>query len=147
MELGLSQKQTELTLYRSALEYLEVINITQQSDNACPQTPFGFIASLITELALKAFLFKQGKSERALTKIGHNLVKAWSTSVGLGLPISQEVPQWCVLLNDAYDRPHLARYSKTNIVIVSSPQHEVRQAINNLVHLVGQQLDLNENFV
>lgn len=149
MTVIMDHKVTEVTLYRSALEYLKVINITQQSEDACPQTAFGFIASLATELTLKAFLTKQGKSENELRSIGHSLVQAWQKSVDLGLPIDQDVPQWCDLLNAAYDRPFLARYAQTNTGIVSRPQPEVYEALNNLVIIVGQQLglDLNGNSV
>lgn len=149
MDFIMEHKVTEVTLYRSALEYLKVINITNKSEERCPQTAFGFIASLATELALKAFLTNQGVSESSLRNIGHNLVQAWSKSVELGLNVEQEVPRWCDLLNRAYDRPFLARYAQTNTGIVSSPQHEVHEALNNLVTLVGDQLglDLNGNFV
>ncbi|MBD3584133.1 hypothetical protein HHX48_00095 [Salinimonas sp. HHU 13199] len=91
MDFIMKNKVTEVTLYRSALEYLKVINITQKSEERCPQTAFGFIASLASELALKAFLTKQCVPEGSLRNIGHNLVQAWSKSVVLGLNVDQEV--------------------------------------------------------
>lgn len=137
MEFSMEHKVTDVTLYRSALEYLKVININQTSEERCPQTAFGFIASLATELALKAFLTNQGVSEDFLRKVGNKLVKAWSKSVELRLKVDQEVPRWCDSLNGAYDRPFLARYAQTNTGIVSRPQYEVHEALNNLVNLVG----------
>lgn len=149
MMIIMEHKVTEVTLYRSALEYLKVINITQLSEETCPQTSFGFIASLTTELTLKAFLTKHGMSEDELRSIGHSLIQAWQKSFELGLPIEQDVPRWCDLLNGAYNRPFLARYAQTNTGIVSRPQSEVHEALNNLVVIVGQQLglDLNGNSV
>lgn len=149
LEFTIEHKVTDVTLYRSALEYLNVINITQKSEDSCPQTPFCFIAALTTELALKAFLTNRGVPENTSKNIGHNLVRAWSKSVEMGLQVDPEVPRWCDLLNGAYDRPFLARYARTNTGIVSSPQHELHEALNNLVSTVGNQLglDLNGNFV
>ncbi|MEF1257145.1 hypothetical protein [Vibrio sp. M260112] len=141
----MEQRVTDVTLYRSALEYLRVINITYKSGEHFPQTAFGYIASLTTELTLKAFLTNQGVSEDSLRKIGHSLTKAWSDSAKLGLQVNQDAPQWCALLNTAYDRPYLARYAKTNTAIVSSPQHEVHEALNWLVSVVGEQLGLDLN--
>ena len=140
---------TDVSLYRGSLNFFKATNIVFKSGESCPADAFGFLVSHSLELALKAYLLKKGMGEANLKSIGHSLVKAWSKSVGYGLPLVTPVPRWCELLDSAHSSPFLFRYARTNTGIVTPAQQESHSGLNKVLDIVGNEmgLDRNGNFV
>lgn len=70
------------------------------------------LAAQSLECALKAYLSKRGISVQKLSHkpFGHNLKNLWLESVSKGLAITQQPPDWCLLLKQTHDRAYHLRY-------------------------------------
>jgi hypothetical protein len=71
-----------------------------------------FLSAHIVECLLKAFLSKDGVSEKELgdSNLRHNLAELWRQAAARGLGISP--PAWAQWLSDLHDRPFHLRYAK-----------------------------------
>jgi hypothetical protein len=97
----------------------------------------GLLASHSLELALKAFLFKQGLSEHKLrNEIGHDLEKAWQQAASCGLLIDVDPPFWVKVLARGHSTPYIYRYPKQGIGVAIPAQDEFLKELEATIRLI-----------
>lgn len=129
-----SHEVSSTTLLRVARQCHQALSWLSVGPSPTPPVAVVLLAGHELETGLKAFLVQIGWSEKRITRLGHDLARAWTSAERGGLPVDVDPPWWCKALSSAYDRPFLARYPPTNSGLVLPN-------LAQLVHDLGMVLD------
>lgn len=103
-------------LLEGAKGYLSALGTLAEHPTKQLVEPIGLLASQAVELALKAVLLHGGWTEHQLiTKIGHDLKKAWEEAKKTGLEIDWEHRFSVEVLSLSHNSPYLFRYPREKI--------------------------------
>jgi HEPN domain-containing protein len=96
----------------TARDYQTAVQILCQNLEKNTLIPTGVLASQAIELSLKAYLLNEGKNEKDLKDISHDLSRALDETVKLGLKIDRDVTFTVDVLSLSHNWPNLFRYPK-----------------------------------
>jgi hypothetical protein len=109
-----------------------------------PAIPITFLAGHILECLLKAFLSKEGVSEKDLKdpkKFGHDLSKLWQEAVKQTLLASSVLPPWADRLSALHGSPYPLRYNTGRAHGLTSPNsQELLSELTDLLEKVRQEI-------
>jgi len=124
------------SLFRTAQDFLKAAEIL---DPVVASGPFGLVSAQCLELALKAYLMACGMAEEDLkNKISHDLSKAWSRSVEVGLEIVAEIPDWAKHLDAGHEYPYIFRYGRANTGIVLASKDTILDGLSGILAAVQE---------
>jgi hypothetical protein len=95
------------------------------------------------ELILKSFILSSGGTEREVEKIRHDLCKAWTRAIELGLsPADRSDTETLIKDLAPYHRDHLFRYRKRGWwTSLGWPPSRMSDIIGNLIHQIGPKVE------
>ena len=101
------------------------------------------LAAHVLECSLKAYLAKQGYSEKKLRErpYGHNLGNLWKEAEAKGLKIQTMAPDWVNRLSELHGGPrYLLRYSTGVHAIVGPPIKSMVSELGEILATVQSQI-------
>jgi hypothetical protein len=101
---------------------------------------FALVSGQVLECSLKAFLSKDGATEKDLRDVGHNLSELWARAVKKRLAIG-DMPQWAERLNSLHDRPYYLRYPGGLNVLVLTDAQQTESELRNLIDTVRKRME------
>jgi hypothetical protein len=99
----------------------------------------GILSGHAIEAALKSFLAFNGKSERELKTLGHNLIDSWAAALALGMDILPSPPGWLHGLNHNIENM-LYRYPNSSSVSWIPDPDRMLDTVEELVEIMEQTL-------
>lgn len=115
--------------------------VTDQMDkNILPAV--GLIASQSVELALKAYLIRQGYSEQKLRALGHDLTDSWKEVSICGLRLDWESKFSVDVLSLSHDKPYLFRYPEDKVAVGTTEPSVLCEDIEKIIKTV--ELEISE---
>lgn len=125
-------------LLQNAVSFVAAADAYAAADKLRDWFPLYFMFGQSVELALKAFALNKGATERELTKIGHNLVKALSRAQldGLDVPaLFSADERAAIALLGKWHLAHVTRYPLLQGYAIPRPQI-VREVLDKLIAAV-----------
>jgi hypothetical protein len=124
------------TLIRDAGQYCKALGILVASEELLGSV-VSFLASHAVELALKAYLAKEGWDEARLrSRIGHDLLSGWREAQKAGLDVDADPPAWVQTLAASHKGDFMDRYGRSNAFLVTPNPKKLVIEVGDLLHRV-----------